>query len=182
MSLIKKIIKFLLLAFSITLLHILAVSLFPYPLNHINIAVSLLLLIFIITNREDSIWLAILVGIFLEIFASITYGINLISLVTSLLLTNWLSLNIFTHRSIYMVFITGIIGTFIYRLIFLVLIFFNTVLNQTEFYIFKGIIIFSMGVEIMLTGFTLFIFYIISTRLLSYLRSDYLSKTGVLKI
>jgi len=182
MSLLKKIIKFLLLAFLITLLHILAVSLFPYPLNHINVAVSLLLLIFIITNKEGVIWLAVLVGILLEIFASVTYGINLISLVVSLIFTNWLSMNTFTHRSVHMVFITGIIGTVMYRLIFSTLIFFVSVLNQTDFYLFKGNLLADMGLEILLTGSTLFIFYIISIRLLSYLRSDYLSENRRIKL
>jgi len=182
MGLLKKSLRLLSLSILITLLHILVVSLLPYPLNHINIAVLLMLLIFIIITKESCIWLGVLVGLFLEIFASVPYGVNLISLVLSLVFTNWLSLNIFTHRSMYMVFVTGVIGTFIYRLVFSMLIFFISVLNQTDFYLFKGSMMLDMGVEILITGFTLFILYVVLIKILKYLRSDYLSESGSIKL
>ena len=182
MSLVKKIIKLLLLAISITFLHIVIISFFPYPLNHINVAMLLLLLIFIITNRENYIWLGVLVGLLLEMFTSVPYGVNLASLVASIIFINWLSLNIFTYRSLYMVFIIGILGSFIYRFIFSVLIFFVSVVNQTDFYLFKGTFLLDIGLEILLTGFALFILYMISIRMLKYLRSDHLSDNSMFKL
>jgi hypothetical protein len=142
----------------------------------------LLLLIFIITNRENYIWLGVLVGLLLEMFTSVPYGVNLASLVASIIFINWLSLNIFTYRSLYMVFIIGILGSFIYRFIFSVLIFFVSVVNQTDFYLFKGTFLLDIGLEILLTGFALFILYMISIRMLKYLRSDHLSDNSMFKL
>lgn len=99
---------------------ILQISLLPslgYPLNNLNLILSIIIFVIVIINYETGLWLAFGGGLILELFSIFPFGLITLSIVITAILLNSLFDNFFTNRSFYSLIILGLIGTFIYNFI-----------------------------------------------------------------
>lgn len=122
MKLLLKIISFVGGSILLVLLHVILVDFFPYPLNYINVVFIGLLWWLIYNPSYETKIRIVLVGWLIELYASTPFGILLISLVAALLIVDWLLRTILTHHSWYMVFLTGVAGLALYRVIYVLLL------------------------------------------------------------
>lgn len=144
--------------------HIFIINFLPYPFNHINIIFAIFLLAITVSVNNRTIWLVLITAYFSELLSSIPFGIGTASLLVSLLTINWFQFNILTNRSIYMVFLSAVLGITLYRLLF---IGFLTVYNyffSLPSLPYKEIVV-DAGWEIILSSLALFVLYIIYNRI-----------------
>ena len=125
----KKII-ILLLIFIIVLTHLILRDWLEYPLNYFNLTFLFLSATIIIWPQKNNLWLVIPTMLLIEIFSVKPFGINTISLFLSLLITNWLLLNIITNRSILIVLFSGIFSLTLYRLFYYLLLLANQLIEH----------------------------------------------------
>ena len=112
----------LLILGSITV-HLSIINLFPYPFNYINILFVIMIWPLIFSEKKRLLTLAVPLTFFMELFSSAPFGINIVSIICSLIFVRWLLLNLFTNRSIYIVFLAGLFVTITYRLLFMLFLF-----------------------------------------------------------
>ena len=141
------------------------INFLPYPLNQINF-IFLVLLAFIIAGETKKVfWLALVVSYFSDLFSGSPFCLGGAATLISLFLIKWLQFNIFTNRSIYMVFLSAIIGITLYRFLFIT---FLTIGNyfgdQTAWY--YGQINAETLWEIILSSALLLIYYILRYKIL----------------
>ncbi|HNU95897.1 MAG TPA: hypothetical protein PKH95_00620 [Candidatus Magasanikbacteria bacterium] len=117
--------NFFLLA-GIFIAHIWVNNVLPYPFDHINIIFAFLFLFLLMEKIEQTLWYALIFGLWLELFVSSSFGVTLISLYFCLLTTVWLLTYFLTNRSFYIVTLAAAASMFIYRIYFLGL---NSIFN-----------------------------------------------------
>lgn len=151
-------------------LHIFIVNFLSFPFNHINIIASLFLLLLTVSTNKRVLWLALIISYFSELFSSVPFGIATAALLTSLLIINWFQMNILTNRSVYMIFLSAILGIALYRIIFIFLLAaYNYFFNLPNLP-YKEIMA-DAGWEIMLSSIALFVLYFLDAKLLRPLRT-----------
>lgn len=131
----------------IFLAHIVSANIFPYPLNHLNIIFVSLLLMMVFGNRRV-IWYALFISFLSELFVSTPFGINTAALMITLIGLNWVLLNLFTNRTVFIVILTSLFSLLIYRVIYvaiLAVVYFFT--DLSAFYI-TSAMAYDFGVEI----------------------------------
>jgi rod shape-determining protein MreD len=97
---------------------LLQISLLPslgYPLNNLNLILSIIIFFIVIVNYKTGLWLAFGGGLILELFSIFPFGVITLSIVITAILVNSFFDNFFTNRSFYSLIILGLIGTFIYN-------------------------------------------------------------------
>ena len=157
---------------AILTVHIFVVNFLPFPFNHINIIVSLLLLLLSVTSNKKALWLALVISYFSELFSSIPFGIGAAAIILSLVIINWFQLNILTNRSVSMVFFSALFGITLYRTLFVIF------LTANNYFFNKGIlpykeIMADAGWEILFSSLALFLFYLVGAKLLKRLNRAY---------
>lgn len=95
------------------------INFLPYPFNQINFIFSILLALITAGAVKKVFWLALIVSYFLDLFSGAPFGLGIAATLLSLFFIKWLQFNIFTNRSIYMVFLSTIIGLALYRFLFI---------------------------------------------------------------
>lgn len=162
------------LIFLIFILHIGIANILPYPFNHINVVFLVLAWQIFFDNRPRAIWYLLPLAFLLELFTVAPFGINTASLFISLIFTKWLLDNIFTNRSVYIVFLASVISLTIYRVSF---IFFNYLINWFVYHVkievFKFFL--DVGVEIVLTSMLMTGFYFVNFFFIKKFNPKYLS-------
>ncbi len=88
-----------------------------FPINSLNLILSLIIFVTVIVSYKKGLWWAFGLGIFLELYSALPFGIISLSLFFVVILVNFLFSNIFTNRSFYSLLILGLIGTIFYNLI-----------------------------------------------------------------
>lgn len=165
--LIQTLLSFVYLVLILTV-HIFIINFLPYPFNHINIIFTIFLLIITVSTNNRVIWLILITAYFSELLSSIPFGISTAALLLSLLIINWFQCNILTNRSVYMIFLSAILGIILYRVLFVI---FLTVHNY--FFNLPGLpykeITLDAGWEIVLSSLLLFLLYGIHARVLKFL-------------
>ena len=144
--------------------HIFIVNFLPYPFNHTNIIFAIFLLTITVSINNHTIWLVLITAYFSELLSSIPFGIGTASLLISLLIINWFQFNILTNRSIYMVFLSAVLGITLYRLLFIGLLTVHNYFFTLPTLPYKEIMV-DAGWEILLSSLALFILYIIYNRI-----------------
>lgn len=157
--------------FLITLAHIFVINFFPFPFNHINITVSLLILFLTIFPDKKIIWLGLAVSYFSELFSSAPFGIGMAATTISLWLISWFQLNILTNRSKYMVFLSLLFGVALYRILFIMFLSINNYFSHREILPYKQIVA-DVGWEILLSSVIVFLLYLIVFKFLKHLNSS----------
>lgn len=87
----------------------------------INLVLTVSLFILFVSRFADALWLALISGFLLELYALTPFGMILASLLLTLIVTNLLFTYFFTNRSLPALLALGFAGTLIFRFIFFVL-------------------------------------------------------------
>lgn len=171
MQILWKIIAFFFYIFLILVAHIFVVNFLPYPFNHINIIFSFPLLLLIISPSKKVLWIALIISYISELLSSIPFGVGTASLFISLLIINWFQLNILTNKSIYMIFLSAVLGIALYRVLFVFLLTMNNYFYNLNPLPYKEIILDARW-EILLSSLLLFFLYILDAKFIRYFRSS----------
>jgi hypothetical protein len=147
-------------------------------LNFLNI-ILLVFLWLMIFNSQGKFWPYILYTALLsDLFENTPFGVVSISLIFSLIIIHWLLLNIFTNRSLVIVFFSGLISVILFRLIFSAAVFFyhltsnqNTGLREYWPFYLK---------ESLITAGFLTLVYLVSSFFVKKLHPEYVSRGHVL--
>ena len=177
MKLLWKILTFFFTVLLILIAHIFVVNFLPFPFNHINIALSCLLLLSTAKSDKKSIWLGLIVSYFLELFSGAPFGIGMAATILTLLIINWFQLNILTNRSGYMVFLSLLLGTAFYRTLFIIFLTINNYFSHEPALPYQEIIV-DAGWEISLSSIILFLIYFIGAIFLKRLSPRYIKIMG----
>ena len=149
----------------IVIAHIFVINFLPFPFNHINTALSLLLLFLTVSSDKKIIWLGLIVSYLLELFSGAPFGIGMAATIISLLAVNWFQLNILTNRSGYIVFLSILLGITLYRILFVIFLAIGDYFSHQKALPYKEIIA-DAGWEILLSSVVLFLLYIIGSKFL----------------
>ncbi len=178
MKLFWKAIKLIFYIVLILSAHIFIVNFLPFPFNQINIIFSSLLLFLTISPGKNSMWLALIISYFSELFSSIPFGIATAALLISLLIINWFQLNILTNRSLYMVFLSAILGIILYRILFICLLTINNYFHNLPVLPYSEIVI-DAGWEVLLSSLMVFALYFLNYVWLKYWHKSSTNNTRI---
>lgn len=165
MQLLWRTLQLFLIILLILIAHIFVVNFLPFPFNYINTTFSVLLLFLTISSDKKIIWLGLIVSYFSELFSGSPFGIGMAATVISLLAINWFQLNILTNRSRYMVFLSLLLGTTLYRILFVLFLTINNYFFHQKALPYKEIVA-NAGWEILLSSVVLFLLYLIGSKIL----------------
>lgn len=161
------------LIFFILVAQIFVINFLPFPFDHINVIILSLLWLIILSNKPATIWLILLLSWLTELFSATPFGVDLIALMATLLITSWLLTHVLTNRSIYLAFLLALLGLVIYRSIFFILLICLNFLKPS-FVLNKEIII-AVTWEIILTGAASCVLYLFGYKLIKKIDPSYLA-------
>lgn len=165
--------KLFLLIFFILITQIFVINFLPYPFDHINVIILSLLWLIILTNDSTIVWLILLLTWLIELLSATPFGIDIVAIMTTLLIMNWLLTHILTNRSIYLTFILTLLGLIIYRSVFSILLAIGNFILPS-FNLNRETAI-TMILEIILTGLVGGICYLLSYKLIRKINPSYVS-------
>jgi hypothetical protein len=110
-----------------------------------------------------------------ELFSSSPWGIATLSLLLALSVMSWLLIRIFTNHSLLIVGLSGIVGMFLYRIVFIILELFFSVLLHQEIFSFSREIGIEWILEIIFTAGGLTILYGITAHFSKRLKPHYVA-------
>lgn len=125
-----------------------------YLLNIINISLFWLL---IKGQRTKAFWLAAAFSYLTELFSAEKFGVHIAAVVLSVIIVAWLLQTVFTNLSWYTIFIIGIVGAFIYRFLFVLLVFVSQMFKNVQ--ITSAYFVSSVLVEIAMNAAGLLVIY-----------------------
>lgn len=109
----SKIFFFIALPLFLFLLQVGFISALPYPLNSLNLVLSVIIFFTVLINYQTALWLAFISGVFLDLFSPLFWGAVTGAFLLTVILTNLVFNYIFTNRSIYSLMVLALFGTFI---------------------------------------------------------------------
>ncbi len=137
---ILSVVVIILLAIILVVLQFSLISALPYPWYNINLLIVSLILVFLISSKEQAWLLALSLGYFSDLLSFQPYGAAIISLFFSavivyLILENWL-----TNRSLYSFLLLAVIGIVSERFIYYLFVFiFDWSGRVNGFFLFKAV-------------------------------------------
>lgn len=90
-------------------------AVWPYPVNSVNLLLSLVVFLAIIVNYERGLWWTLGSGLFLELYTGTLFGITTLAMLLTVIAVNFLFNNFFTNRSFYSLMILGFVATIVYN-------------------------------------------------------------------
>lgn len=168
MRLLWRTLRLILVILTILTSNIFVINFLPFPLNHINITFSLLLLLVTTGYDKKIIWLVLIVSYLSELFSGAPFGIGVAVTIISLLAINWFQLNILTNRSWYMIFLSLLFGITLHRITFVLFLIISNYFSHRSTLPYKEIMA-DAGWEILLSSVVIFILYYISSKFLKRL-------------
>ncbi|HLD61144.1 MAG TPA: hypothetical protein VJA27_03385 [Patescibacteria group bacterium] len=155
-------------------LHAVLFTIAPFPLNSINSIFVAMIWLMLYTNTARVLWLVIPFALLTEIFSSLPFGFQSIALFTSLTIVNFLLVNFFTNRSVYIIFFIGLSSVFTYHVLLRFMLFVHSLITKTVFTLPRQML-FSIMSEVLLTSLVLVLLYLLTARRLKRLNPTYLS-------
>ena len=156
-----------------TIIHVAIIQLLPFPFNQINSILLVVVGLLILTVDIQNLWVSVFFGFLLELLSTIPFGITIAAFVISMTLVYWILTNIFTHRSIYIVFFMGGKGIFTYRAIITTLLVLNNFFHPGTYLLDLGVVGVNLGIEIILTTTALATLYALSHLFVKKLKPEY---------
>lgn len=156
-------------------LHILIKTIFPFPLDHLNIIMLAVIWINVFNPEATLFEIMIIPLLLLELFASTPYGLNTSTLLVSCFLIRWFVLNIFTNYSLYMVVSVAFLNLLCYRIIWYSIATLLNIFSDTHIFITSEVLR-QWFYEILMTGFLLILLYIIMSRVTPYFKPNYIKR------
>jgi len=175
-KIIKKILIFL-LANCLVLTHLSWRIIFHQPIDLLNIIMTVFLWLIIFNPRQQYVLVATYTLLICELFYTTPFGLESFSQIVALLLANWLLLNIFTNRSLIIIFFTGLISMLVYRLVFILLMYWNSLI-QNHPLSFSIILIKIFLNEALITALILSFIYLVTSIFVKRLRPEYILETS----
>lgn len=169
-----KIFKFIIPTVFVTALHLFFINFLPYPFNNINTIYFAVLWLIMISSGVNYFLLGLVALFVSELFSGLPFGITFASMLISLIVAHWFLLNIFTNRSLYMVFLSTFIGLIIYRAVFFVILALYNLFSRVALWPGKEALA-EIGWEIALTPCALLIFYLLASKLTRRLDPNYIA-------
>lgn len=158
-----KVISKLVILFFYVILQISFLPTLGYPINNLNLILSIIIFVTIIISYETGLWYAFGSGLLLELYSTYFFGMIIFSLIIATVLINFLFDNFFTNRSFYSLLILGLIGTIIYNfllfLINLIIDFINPLKNIADY--FNAQLFYNLIWQIVLNLFILSLIFLI---------------------
>ncbi len=167
----------LLMANLLILLHLSWRIIFHQPVNFLNIIMTVFLWLIILNPRQKYILVATYTLLVCELFYTTPFGLESFSQIFALLIANWLLLNVFTNRSLIIVFFTGFVSMVIYRIIFIIFIYWNSLI-QNYSNVFSTLLIKMFLSEALITAISLSVIYVATSIFVKRLRPEYILETS----
>ncbi len=154
----------------ISIIHISAAFILPYPWSKINILFVFFIILLLWRHSGLIIWLVFFTHLFIELFAISPFGIMLFSSTIAFLLGYWLYQFFFTNRSWYAAVALSSFIIISYRIFYILIIIILNIFNIIEFIPWKMIIITSWW-EFLFTNLLVGLVYFILSRFSKKLNS-----------
>ncbi|HOZ56244.1 MAG: hypothetical protein BWY51_00094 [Parcubacteria group bacterium ADurb.Bin316] len=81
--------------------HLAVIKALPYPFNKINFLIIFIIFILFVFGKRLAMFASLIIGLILDFYYFPSLGINTVSLLLTLLLTNFLLVNFLTDKSLY---------------------------------------------------------------------------------
>jgi hypothetical protein len=173
----KKTIKYIFLIVGILLmlfLHLIVLNLLPFPANQIHIIFIATMWLVFFVNKREVLWVILPLVVVAELWGDVPFGVNSSALLLATVLNRFLISNFFTNRSIFIIFISGIIGMAVYRIIYFLLVGLTTIQSAAPLLKVSGLLNLFFG--ILLTSFGLLIVYALTINYIKRFNPQYLGK------
>ncbi|MEK7680597.1 MAG: hypothetical protein AAB348_00925 [Patescibacteria group bacterium] len=178
MKSILRLLEYLLFYFFILIIHISSLNFFPYPVNHINVPLVVVLWLMIVNSRFNVLLTGFVLAYASELLSGNLFGVGILSMMLSVIFIAWLMSNLLTNRTIYMVFLSTIISVIIYRLFFLALTFFTNFFRDLAVSFSVNIFV-DIFWEIIFTTSVLVIIYLIGKKVIKNLNTGYVGRKKI---
>ncbi len=103
-----------------------------YPIDNLNLIISIIIFITAIISYKMGIWLAFGFGLILDLYSIYPFGLLAIALILTVIGLNLFFDNFFTNRSLYSLLALGIIGTFIFNAMLAIFNLLNFISNPVD--------------------------------------------------
>lgn len=154
----------------LTILHLGLSLLLPYPLSKINIIFAILILVMLWSESGLVVWISFFIHFLIELFASTPFGVILFSGTISILIGFWLYRSLYTDRSWYAALTLCFTTLLLYRIFYLLGLFFSKTMIK-DLYIPLKLIFITSGWEFLFTALFVAIFYFIMSKFTHKFRS-----------
>lgn len=104
----------------------------PLGLNDLNLVFVIFIFILVTVGLNFALWWALGIGVLLDVFSFLPFGVHIISLMLGILALN-IILNFFTNRSLYSLLVAMFFGTIVYEIIFNLVAYAITIISGREF-------------------------------------------------
>ncbi len=175
-KILKKILIFL-LANCLVLTHLSWRIVFHQPIDLLNIIMTVFLWLIIFNPRQQYVLIATYTLLICELFYTTPFGLESFAQIVALLLANWLLLNIFTNRSLIIVFFIGFVSMVVYRLVFILLMYWHALVENESLTISTVLLKIFLN-EAVITAIILSAFYLITSIFVKRLRPEYILETS----
>jgi len=128
----QKIIVNIILIFVVVIMQLSFLNGLPAKLNNLNLILIILVFILVLFGLDIAAWWTVGIGLLLDIFSFMPFGIYLVSLSLTIIITNFLLINFFTNRSLYSFLALVSIATLIYAVLLTCLSYFVNLLGIKE--------------------------------------------------
>lgn len=169
-----QIFKFIIPTIFVIALHLFFINFLPYPFNNINTIYFAVLWLIMISSKINFFLLGLAALFVSELFSGLPFGITSASMLISLIIAHWFLLNIFTNRSLYMVFLSTFIGLIIYRILFFIILAVWNLFSHVALWPGAESLA-EIAWEIALTPCALLIFYLLASKLTKRLDPNYIA-------
>lgn len=118
--------------FFLSLFQMSFLSVMPWPLNYLNLILSIIFFVAIILDYWQGLWLALFFGLILDFFSFFHFGTITIVILITLIIIEFLFKNFFTNKSLYSLIVLGFLGNIIYATGLLVFNFLYFIFNVSN--------------------------------------------------
>ena len=150
----NKIIIAILAVLALVIIQISLIAAWPPPVRYVNIVVAVVIFISVLTNQEFGLAWAAGSGFLLDLYSPHAFGLTTLSLVFVSWVVSLLFRQFFTNRSLYPLFILGLVGTFFFETALLLggYVFSDTLFTAGVFWSWINIVLWEAGLNVLILG------------------------------
>ena len=154
---------------------IFAANFLPDPFNKINIVMLTMMSVLIFSVSDKFFPYLFGLSLLTELFHVTPFGFITASLLVAMFILEWLLVNVLTNRFFMIVFIAGIIGVILYRLIFIILMYLWRAAADGSFSLNTNALV-GFGIEALINAGALTIIYLAASIFIKKLNPRYVIK------
>lgn len=165
----------ILLAILLFATQIFTVNILPDPFNKINVIMLTMMSVLFFTVSDKFFFYLLGLSLLTELFHVTPFGLMTASLFFAMFILEWLLANVLTNRFFIIVFIAGIIGMIIYRLIFILLMYLWRMVANGSFDLNARALI-GYGIEAIINAGAFTVIYLVASVFIKKLNPRYVIK------